>query len=720
MLSYCQSHQISFQMKSLLFTMLLLLSVPLLSMPESGDNSVDNLCDYTKLLEGVNDQERQVREELYLRLVGIVHELQAYRTALATRKQYIDMFPAVYFHVTAMETNEIRHGKYAEPVWKMAQMIAFYEAYLINRRAWDSNRITDVEPHWELHFREAQSTQSSLPALCFGFKATLESAIDAHIIYDLPRSIRYTNTNFSSVSQTDFAKVKSEFNEVNSVFAHAQGAALSDLKSLSYSCSTLSSLLQGILGPDIIAMRTKAWQDAHNPGLTIKFENETLGVHPHSPSIWSYFLRRGRALCPPPISTLFLFDMSGSMSSNGGGTIPKIEQAKNAGRSTLSALRNNYQGVVNEVAIYGFEGACREDPTTEVFYFSRDLQEAEQSLARLYTGGGTPLGKAIRAAECRLAEHLTLTGQTDGKLILLSDGQGTCGEIRPQGVYHNAPTQTQQYTVAAGQCSNPITSNTRLRYYTVGFDIPPGSPAERDLQYLSNLTGGKYLNVQNQTQLTRAFRKFNRVYRPKPFPLDNQLTDDDRRKFDQGVEHIQSEKFVSATEVCEAYVKAHPNDCHGLFNLALSYEANDLYREAITQYHAYLSLCPDATDAAHVRQQILFLEEEYRDFLAFQQEVIRSDLDFLKLHFERMQNGRSVALAMEFRGFLQEKGDYYDRLPRLIDQEDRFFVGLAEDISAAFDRCAVMIRRNPDHWDRDAIPIVSMTYLNLQDLLSEM
>lgn len=419
-------------------------------------------------------------------------------------------------------------------------------------------------------------------------------------------------------------------------------------------------------------------------------------------------------------ATLFLFDLSGSMSNNGGGSIPKIEQAKNASRQTLASMRNNGQGVKNEVAIYGFQGACQEDPTIEIFRFSPDLAGAEASITNMYPGGGTPLGKAIRAAECKLAAHVTSQGQQQGKLILLSDGQGTCGEIRPNGVYHNAPLQAKGYTIPAGQCGATAGQSVAVKYYTIGFDIPPGSPAERDLQYLSQLSGGKYLNVQNQTQLVRAFRKFNRVYQPKGNPALGGLPATSVSGFRSGVIEIIAEDFKKALAVNKTFVDNHPNDCHGRYNLALTQEANDYYQEAIKNYRQYLHLCPDPVDREFVEKQITFLEEEFQDFLLFQREVVRSDLDFLKLHFERIQNGQSVALAMEFSGFLQEKGSYYEELPRLIANKDNFLINITKDISEALDRCANLIRRKPETWDRDAVPIISMAYLNLKDLLEEM
>jgi tetratricopeptide (TPR) repeat protein len=422
-------------------------------------------------------------------------------------------------------------------------------------------------------------------------------------------------------------------------------------------------------------------------------------------------------------STLFLFDLSGSMNDNGGGTIPKVEQAKNASKQTLDALRSNNQGVISQVAAYGFAGACVQDPTIEISPFDDDLDVVEQKISTMRAGGGTPLGNAIRAAECKMAAHLQQEKQEKGRLIILSDGQGTCGSIRPAGVYNSAPLQRNRHImVDAKQCGGGVGTNAPayVSYYTVGFNIAPGSPAERDLQYLSQLSGGKYLNVQNQTQLTRAFRKFNRTYQPKRYPKLNNLPSSSTKKFSDGVRKIREEYFDDALEYYTQFVKDHPDDCHGIYNLAISQEANDYLKEAIDNYQEYLSLCPSAFDRAFVEKQIKFLEEEFRDFVIFQREVVQSDLAFLQLHFERIQNGQSIALAEEFKGFLREKGDYYERLPRLIASDDTFLQGITEEVSSALLQCKSLIRRNPEKWDQDAIPLISMTYLNLKDLLDEM
>lgn len=413
--------------------------------------------------------------------------------------------------------------------------------------------------------------------------------------------------------------------------------------------------------------------------------------------------------------TLFLFDLSGSMMETGpNASIPKLDQAKNASKQTLKALKNNNSGTEDEVAVLGFSGDCVADPTILISDFETNLQVVENRINTMMAGGGTPLAEAVRAAQCKLANHLAQTGQDRGKLILLSDGQATCQAIRPVGTYNSAPLGQKDILVSADQCG---TGKQQIKYYTIGFNISPGSPAERDLQYLSQISGGKYLNVQSQTQLERAFRKFNRTYVPKPNPSLNGLPAPSLGKFDEGVNQITGESFPSALKTCGEFAALHPDDCHGAYNLALMQEANDFYKQAIANYKKYLSLCPNASDRDFVERQIAFLEEEFKQFVLFQKEVIKSDLEYLKLHFERIQNGQSVALAEEFKGFLKEKGNYYKDLPEQIGRADRVFPKNCQEVATGLANCAAAIKRNPQTWDRDATPTLSLTYINLERLL---
>lgn len=415
-------------------------------------------------------------------------------------------------------------------------------------------------------------------------------------------------------------------------------------------------------------------------------------------------------------STLFLFDLSGSMNENGANSnISKLQQAKNASKQTLNGLKSSSSGTTPEVAVLGFSGGCVPDPTVVISNFETDLSIVESRIDAMGAGGGTPLAEAIAASECKLANHLAQTGQDKGKLIVLSDGQATCQQIRPPGTYNSGQLGQKVITVSASQCGS---SNYKIKYYTIGFNIAAGSPAERDLQYLSQISGGKYLNVQSQTQLERAFKKFNRTYIPKPSPALSNLPSASTIKFDDGVNQINTETFASALKTCEEFTKLHPDDCNGAYNLALMQEANDFYKNAISNYQKYLSLCPNAPDKDFVEKQIAFLEDEFRQFLLFQKEVVKSDLEYLKLHFEKIQNGQSVALAEEFKGFLKEKGDYYKNLPELMGKgSERLFKKNCQEVASGLDNCAKTINRNPSTWDRDATPSLSMTYLNLERLL---
>ena len=424
--------------------------------------------------------------------------------------------------------------------------------------------------------------------------------------------------------------------------------------------------------------------------------------------------------CGNLLSTLFLFDLSGSMSQRGGNSSKtKLAQAKDASKQTLAQLKNNQSGISNEVAVLGFSGGCTADPTIPVSGFETDLSLVENRINGMRAGGGTPLAEAIAAAECKLADHLYQNNQDKGKLIILSDGVATCSKIRPSGVYNSGQLGQQINTVSANQCGNGSTlrSSNPIKYYTIGFNIAPGTPAERDLQYLAQISGGKYLNVQNQVQLERAFRKFNRTYIPKEQPQLNNLPSSSNNSFSKTVQSIHGESFSKALKESEAFVQLHPNDCHGIYNLALMQEANDFYQVAIKNYRQCLSMCPSEGDKEFVEQQIKFLEEEFKQFLLFQKEILKSDLAYLKLHFEKIQNGESVALANEFKGFIKEKGDFYLKLPEKVGRTEKLFIRNSKEVAKGLKDCSRTIQRNPAKWDRDATPSLSMTYLSLERLI---
>lgn len=409
------------------------------------------------------------------------------------------------------------------------------------------------------------------------------------------------------------------------------------------------------------------------------------------------------------IPTLFLFDLSGSMNDPGASLLPKIEEAKAAAQQTLKSIAatRSQSSVGQEVALFGFNGECTSDPTFLISNFTTDLSAAERAIRSIpQPGGGTPLYEAIEASKGRMAGYMQLSGAKKSRLIILSDGMATCTPIRPETAYALG---------TSGQAA--ILLSPGIKYFTIGFGIVPGSPAERDLQYLASLTGGKYLNAQNQVELTRAFQKFNRVFTPKFYPRMDSLSKDSWETFDLGLQRILSEAFVPALESYKDYYQQHPDDCHGAYNLALMLEANEYYKSAVQYYEKYLQLCPEAADEAFVRQQIELLKEDYRAFLVFNKKVIQSDFEYLDQHFQKIQNGESVALAAEFKAFLLEKFDYYQNLPAILEITTPGFVQSAKQVSQNLSESAAAIRRNPKTWDVEATPVLGKAYFNLERLL---
>lgn len=686
-------------------------------------SDLDILCDYKNFTEnGANQKEKEARKDLYLKLLGALNILGEYRKQFLQNGDLINLFPTAYYHTTLSEMkNIVSDTDYLYPIEKMNQMVSFFDAYQKNRLAWESNNKSLVEPHWEKHFYNATSGSSNIINFgCSGIAGVLESGIIAHVEYDLPRALRYAfNNRFDKSRKAD--ELIGDFNKTDKIFPTTKEKTKSDIASVRWCAEWWQNTGEFLFGNlyktdgDVVKMRKKSWDKAHNNSPILGIDGYEMLPQPFTKH--SELLSIAEKLCNPKTSsTLFLFDLSGSMNENGANAnISKLQQAKNASKQTLNGLKSNNSGSTPEVAVLGFSGGCVPDPTTVISNFETDLSIVEGRIDAMGAGGGTPLAEAIAASECKLANHLAKTGQDKGKLIVLSDGQATCQQIRPPGTYNSGQLGHKVITVSANQCGS---SNYKIKYYTIGFNIAAGSPAERDLQYLSQISGGKYLNVQSQTQLERAFKKFNRTYIPKSGPSLSNLPSTSVSKFDDGVNQINSESFAPGLKTFDEFAKQHPDDCNGAYNLALMQEANDFFKNAIANYQKYLTLCPNTSDKEFVEQQIGFLEDEFRQFLLFQKEVVKSDLEYLKLHFGKIQNGQSVALAEEFKGFLKEKGDYYKNLPELMGKSpDRLFKKNCQEVATGLDNCAKTINRNPNTWDRDATPSLSMTYLNLERLL---
>ncbi len=459
-------------------------------------------------------------------------------------------------------------------------------------------------------------------------------------------------------------------------------------------------------------------------------------------------------------STIFLIDKSGSMAAKGESGKPKWEEAKESVLNATSSILKGYRES-QQVAFLTFSGGCVEDPTKQqTLKFSSDYTQVKRQLSALGNpGGGTPLQEAVTSTEKRLQYYSANYGDGDvSKLIVLSDGVATCGQIRPKDIYAtghtvitiaSAPTQNtaggntktgqknmvKSYSAAAKQSTPNINSIKKrvkgatqmpnsfmgnsipVKYFTIGFDIKPGSPAERDLQYLAGKTGGKYINTQNEFELTRAVTKFFKLYDPKPRSSLTNLNFEKGHQFLSGVEAIKEEKYRKAQQLFENFCAENPEDYNALFNLALMYEANDFHLQAIEKLEQYLNLRPNAEDKAWVLAQIQLLQNDMLQFFDYTRKVLKADLEYLELHFKKIQNGESMALAYEFMGFIQEKEFYYKDLPSKMGIEGKAEQSLCNTIESDLRTCAKYIKKDPENWDKNAASPLSLIFFNLETLI---
>ena len=147
-------------------------------------------------------------------------------------------------------------------------------------------------------------------------------------------------------------------------------------------------------------------------------------------------------------------------------------------------------------------------------------------------------------------------------------------------------------------------------------------------------------------------------------------------------------------------------------------EANERYKAAIKNYESYLQLNPTAGDKTFILETLQKLQETAKRYTAYNKQVVKSDMEYLDLYFKKIQNGESIALAVEFIGFLKEKYSYYRDLAAIVEVDDRLFKTNANEVFKGLKESVETINRNPQAWDRDATPVLSRTYLNMERLLN--
>jgi len=97
--------------------------------------------------------------------------------------------------------------------------------------------------------------------------------------------------------------------------------------------------------------------------------------------------------------------------------------------------------------------------------------------------------------------------------------------------------------------------------------------------------------------------------------------------------------------------------------------------------------------------------------------VLDSDLAYLEVHFKKIQNGQSVRLAEEFKGFLKEKVSYYEDLPTIVSINSKKLDRTSKEVARGLKKCAKLIKTDPKNWDTNASPTLSLVYFNMKKLI---
>lgn len=316
--------------------------------------------------------------------------------------------------------------------------------------------------------------------------------------------------------------------------------------------------------------------------------------------------------------------------------------------------------------------------------------------------------QAIEVSRKAVEEFLTKHAEvSEGRIILLSDGQSTCGEVHPPGAY------SRRWDIPV----KPQGDRPRIAFLTIGFDVSPRSAAERDLQYLASISGGRYFNAPDIRQLARAFQKFVRVFVPKDL-MGPVAQRDALVHFERGRQALLRREYSVALEAFHAFVAAEPEDPAGLYNLAQALEAMDRYKAAAEFYRRYVEVAPLAPDRREVERRIAQLQQDYADHFTYQLQVLRSDLAYLKNYYYALFYRSTGELSREFAGFVSEKAHFYAALPDTLEVTAPWLKTATRDLTDALLILADRVR-SPT-FDRDAISLLTIPIRQLEQIIERL
>ena len=172
----------------------------------------------------------------------------------------IEIFPLVFFYQTresldlAMRPTIIHKKEYLQ------LLLSQYDAYYHNRNQYDEGNTEALDRQWRVYFDaadRAQQFEKGNWSATEGVDVLLEG-LNAHLMYDLPRAIRYV-TSKSEANKRELAK---DFNSAKDLYADAEQKAKADiLKTMATNARRKEA--QNLFGNGaeyVKYVRTKSWE----------------------------------------------------------------------------------------------------------------------------------------------------------------------------------------------------------------------------------------------------------------------------------------------------------------------------------------------------------------------------------------------------------------------------------------------------------------------------
>lgn len=190
---------------------------------------------------------------------AILDELAVRRNAFLASGDLVEMFPMLYYHATRAEFREAlsRDEPLADDLLDM--IIAFYDAYVTNRRSFGEGGAKAVEKHWKTYYERAVSQGRANDMSTLSLFALLLYGVDAHLI-DLARTVRYSIPR-ARLSAEDLRK---GYYDLDPIFYSVSKAAIADIATVKKLDARLIGIEQtfGSGARYVIQSRDRSWKDA--------------------------------------------------------------------------------------------------------------------------------------------------------------------------------------------------------------------------------------------------------------------------------------------------------------------------------------------------------------------------------------------------------------------------------------------------------------------------